>query len=97
MLTRHGQHHDRANDREDGDKGNGEAFATPACRTPGRAQNADNLNNTKGDVEKNGLEVGIAEVADDEVAESGYAATRYAVRTTLVAVPRYMEIKTLTI
>jgi hypothetical protein len=79
MLTRHSQHHDRADNGKDSDKSNNETLATPACCSPRGAQDADDLDHTERDVKKNGLEVGIAKVADDEVAKGGYAAARYAV------------------
>ena len=84
MLTWYGQHHDRADNGYDRDKGNGKTFATPTCRSPGRSQDTDDLNDTEGNVEKNRLEVSIAEVADDEIPKGGYTAACYALREMLV-------------
>ena len=85
MLARHGQHHDRANYGKNGDEGDGKTFATPTRCTPGRTQDADNLNDTERYVEQDGLEVGVAEVADDEVAKGGDTATCYAMHETNIS------------
>ena len=84
MLARHGQHHYRADYGKDGNEGDGKTFAAPARCTPGRTQDADNLNDTEGYVEQDRLEVGVAEFADDEVAKGGNTTTRYAVQRTSV-------------
>jgi len=85
VLARHGQHHDRADYGKDGDEGDSKTFATPARCTPRGTQDADNLNDTEGYVEQDRLEVGVAEVADDEVAKGGNTATCYAMHGTNIS------------
>jgi hypothetical protein len=75
VFAGHGQHHYCADDGKDGDEGDGEAFATPACSRPRRAEDANDLDDAEGDVKEDGFEVRIAKVFDDEVAEGGDTAT----------------------
>jgi hypothetical protein len=75
LRARHGQHHDSADCREHSNARNGGALAFEARGAPTRADDADDLDGAEGYVEENGLEIGVAKVSDDEVAEGGYATT----------------------
>lgn len=70
MSTWYRQHHDCSYNGENRDESNGNAFTAPARRTPGRTNDANNLDHAKGDVEQDRLEVCVAKVSNDEIAKS---------------------------
>lgn len=74
VLSRHSEHHDGANGGQDCNKGDGEALALEFRSAVARAEDGDDLDDAERDVKEDGLEVSVAEVADDEVAEGGDAA-----------------------
>jgi hypothetical protein len=88
LSTGHSEHDYCADDGEDGDEGYGEAFAGEFRGEPGAAEDGDDLDDAEGDVEENGLEVCVAEIADDEVAEGGDAAACDAVVFVRTKIPR---------
>ena len=79
MFSGDGEHHYCADCGEDGDEGDGEAFALEARGAVGGAENCEDLDCAEGDVEEDGLEVCVAEVFDYQIAEGGDAAACYAV------------------
>lgn len=67
MLPWHGEHEDGANRREHAHACNNEAFALDSGCQPPRAEDGDDLNDSKGDVEQDRLERIISKRLDDEI------------------------------
>jgi hypothetical protein len=77
VLSRYSKHHDGAKDGKSGDKCYGKAFALESCSSPARAKDSYDLNRTKWNIEEDGLEIGVAEVFNDKIAESRDSAACY--------------------
>lgn len=70
------QQHDTACDRWKTQQGQNRTLHLPGCGQPSTAHGGNELDGTKGDVEKNGVQITESEGLDDQGAECSNAAAR---------------------
>jgi hypothetical protein len=76
LVSVDSNHQDSPNYRWNREEDDSPAFALDLGRSPSAANDSDDLDHTKRDIEQDRLEVSEAKVFDDEIAESANAATR---------------------